>query len=92
MQKEEMKRRAKQVSSFIKKLIEEVRTVPLDMRKRRMKIKILNESGILEAATDFLEKELGTEVSVYNETDSNKYDPRDKAVYSKPYRPAIFIE
>jgi leucyl-tRNA synthetase len=92
MQKEEMKRRAKQVSSFTKKLIEEVRTVPLDMRKRRLKIKILNESDILKTATDFLEKELGAEVSIYNETDSYKYDPRDKAVYSKPYRPAIFIE
>tara|TARA_B100001971_G_C18226720_1_gene561000 strand:- start:650 stop:1999 length:1350 start_codon:yes stop_codon:yes gene_type:complete len=92
MQKKEIKKRAKEVSLFTKKLIEEVKTVPLEMRKRRLTTKILNELNILKTATDFLENEFGAEVSILSEDDPNKYDPRSRSGQSKPYRPAIFIE
>ncbi len=92
MENGELKSRAKEVSAFAKKLVEEVRTVPSDMREKRMKIGILGESGILEAAKGFLEKELGADVSIYNEDDSGRYDTKNRAGFSKPYRPAIYVE
>jgi leucyl-tRNA synthetase len=92
MENGELKSRAKEVSAFVKKLGEEVRTVPSDMRERRMKIGILGESGILEAAKGFLGKELGADVSIYGEDDSGRYDPKNRAGFSKPYRPAIYVE
>jgi|TARA_B100000959_G_scaffold263649_1_gene303249 leucyl-tRNA synthetase len=92
MKKKEIKERAKEVSLFTKKLIKEVRTVPIDMRRRRLKTKILNEFTILKTATDFLENEFEAKVSVFSEDDPDKYDPKARSSQSKPFRPAIFIE
>ncbi len=92
MEKAELKGRAKEVSAFAKKMVEEIRTVPSDMREKRLKIGVLEESSILTEAKDFLKKELGAEVSIYGEDASDRYDPNRRADLSKPYRPAIYVE
>lgn len=92
MENKELKSRANEVSLFTKKLIEEIRTVPANIFKKRMKIAILNEKDILINATKFLEKEMRADVFIFNEDDSNKVDPKGRAILSKPYRPAIFVE
>lgn len=92
MANKELKSRANEVSLFTKKLIEEVRTVPPDMNKKRMEIKILNELDVLINAKEFLKKELKSDVFIFDEDNSNKIDPKGRAILSKPYRPAIFVE
>jgi leucyl-tRNA synthetase len=32
------------------------------------------------------------EVRIFAEDDSDKYDPKQKSRFSRPYKPAIFIE
>jgi hypothetical protein len=92
MEKNELRSRAKEVSLFTKKIIEEIHTVPSDMRETRLKTAVLNELHILESASDFLKKELRADVFIYSEDNSDKYDPKNRATLSKPYRPAIFLE
>ncbi len=88
----ELKSRANEVSLFTKKLIEEIRAVPPDMFKKRMKIAVLNELDILINAKKFLENEIRSDVFIFSEDNSNKVDPKCRAFLSKPYRPAIFVE
>ncbi len=92
MKNEELKSRAKDVSTFVKKLFDEIRTVPSDMRERRLKVSELNELRILQEAKAFLEKELNAEVLIYKEDNAKRYDPKNRANLSKPYRPAIYLE
>lgn len=93
MEDEELKKHAKEVSSFAKKTVEDILTVPPEIRSRRLAIATaLGEQGLLEEAKDFFKRELGAEVSVYSEEDPNRYDPKERASLSKPYRPAIYVE
>ncbi|MFC1754803.1 leucine--tRNA ligase [Thermoproteota archaeon] len=92
MENKELKSRANEVSLFTKKLIEEVKTVPPDMYKKRMEIKILDELDVLINSKEFLKKELKADVFIFDEDNSNKIDPKGRAILSKPYRPAIFVE
>lgn len=90
--REGLRSRAKEVSGFVKKLVEELRTIPPDMRERRLKINLLGEFETLREAKGFFEKELGVEVSIYSEDDTHRYDPKGRAGLAKPYRPAIYVE
>jgi leucyl-tRNA synthetase len=92
MSDEELKKHAKEVSSFAKKMVEDVLTVPSEMRRRRLAIDTLSEQDLLEETKEFFKHEFGAEVSVYSEEDQNRYDPKGRAVLSKPYRPAIYVE
>ena len=47
---------------------------------------------VLINAKEFLKKELKSDVFIFDEDNSNKIDPKGRAILSKPYRPAIFVE
>ncbi|HID18235.1 TPA: hypothetical protein EYP27_01695, partial [Candidatus Bathyarchaeota archaeon] len=51
-----------------------------------------HEFKLLNEAKRFLSEVFKAEILVYNEEDSNIYDPKGRARLSKPGRPAIYVE
>ncbi len=88
----ELKEKAKKVANIVPKMAEEVMEMPEAEKKRQLSIGVLNENEILENAKAFLKEEFKAEIHVFTETDSERYDPKQRAKLAKPYRPAIFIE
>jgi leucyl-tRNA synthetase len=52
----------------------------------------LQENRILEEASGFFKRELGCEIRVWQEGDKKIDDPKGKAKFAEPYRPAILIQ
>jgi leucyl-tRNA synthetase len=88
----ELQKKAKDLAAFVGKNIAEINTIAEDHKKRKLEVGALDEKTIVKEAKAFLQKEFNAEVSVYNEEDPKKYDPRNRASQSKPYRPAIYME
>ncbi len=82
----------KDLPKFAGKIINQARTMPVDLRKRRTKIGKLDEQKLLINAREFLNQELKVNVDVHGEEDHELYDPKSKAKSAEPYRPGIFIE
>jgi hypothetical protein len=55
-------------------------------------IESLNETEVLENAKNFIAQRFNAQVIIYNEENCKRYDPKNKADMSMPYRPAIYIE
>ncbi|MFI5449710.1 MAG: leucine--tRNA ligase [Candidatus Bathyarchaeia archaeon] len=82
----------KDLPKFAGKIINQARTMPINLRKRRTKIGKLDEQKLLINAREFLSQELKVNVDVHGEEDHELYDPKSKAKSAEPYRPGIFIE
>jgi leucyl-tRNA synthetase len=87
-----LRRKAENVAKFAGQIIDELKRMPEETKQRLMLIGVMDEEETLDAARSFLEKEFGADVSVFDEEDSKRYDPKRRALLAKPYRPAIFIE
>jgi leucyl-tRNA synthetase len=92
MKDPDLKAKGGQVAKFVGQVIEEVNKMSDDRKKRLMQVKVFNETQALKEAETFLKEELKSEIFVYNEEDTERYDPKNKAQLTKPYRPAIYIE
>jgi len=89
---EEVKTRTKEVPSFARGVVEDVMRTPAETARRRLGLKLVNESKLLEDAASFFGAEFGCEVTVENESDPWIHDPENRAPRAKPYRPAIYVE
>src|SRR3990170_1972679 len=83
---------AKQVVAFVGQMVEEVNKMSDQRKNRQLKVGVINENEVLKEAEGFFKRELNAEVSIYNEEDLKRYDPKKRAQLAKPYRPAIYIE
>jgi leucyl-tRNA synthetase len=90
--KSELRAKAEKVSKFIGQVIDELNRMPEERKKRLLEIGSIDEAQALKEAKDFFEKEHSAKVSIYEEEDTDRYDPRLRAQLARPYRPAIFIE
>jgi FAD synthase len=88
----DLKENIKDVAKFASKIVEEISRVPEKRRENMLKIRAFNEKEVMEDARDFLQERFKAQIIVYNEEDKACYDPKQKAVMSMPYRPAIYIE
>jgi leucyl-tRNA synthetase len=88
----ELRKKAKDLATYVAKMIPELTVAAEDTKKRKIQAGLLDEKGVLEEAKAFLQKEFGAEVSIFVEDDPDRYDPKNRASLAKPYRPAIFIE
>ncbi|UCG45772.1 MAG: leucine--tRNA ligase, partial [Candidatus Bathyarchaeota archaeon] len=87
-----MKQMAKAAATFIRQTLEEIGQIPIDMRQRRLSAGMIDEAKAMNEARSFLERELGADVSAYREEELGYPDPKKRARFAKPYRPAIYIE
>jgi leucyl-tRNA synthetase len=83
---------AKDLPKFASKIVQQVKTMPSELRNRRLEMGEIDEKALLREARAFFSKELKTEVQVHSEEESSLYDPKGRAKIAEPYRPAIFVE
>ena len=78
---------------FVKKILNDILSEPVELRKGRMDIGQIDEKQIISSELSSLVKnDYDVELSVFSESDSEKYDPKNKAKAARPFKPAILIE
>jgi len=87
----ELKTVAGQVAKFARRIIEEINRMPEDMKQRQLQIGAFDEATVLRQAETFFGKEFNVKLHSYKENDPNIHNPKKKAGFAKPYRPAIYI-
>lgn len=88
MADENLKKRGKETSDFVKK-------IAVDLMRSNLKDKKaladLDEEALLKSAKDFIASETGMETEIYGADEENKFDPSNKARVAVPRRPAIYL-
>lgn len=77
---------------FVKKTVNDILSDPQDAREAKNKSGSIDEANVLGELGPLVRSEYGIGLEVFSETDSNKYDPKNKARTARPYKPAILIE
>jgi len=88
----EMRKLGKEAADYATKVVQQVRETPEGLRQSRLKAGRLSEKEILRQAREFLSKELKAEVDVWEAKEAGAYDPKGRARFAEPYRPAILVE
>jgi leucyl-tRNA synthetase len=92
MQEPDLRANAEKVAKFTGQIADEINRTSEETKQRRVQTGIVDESEALEEARSFFQKELNAEIHVFNEEDTKRHDPKQRAQLAKPYRPAIYIE
>jgi leucyl-tRNA synthetase len=87
-----LKERMKDVSKLAARLAKDLQATAPDMQEKRRRLGTFNEREALEDAIGFLSKEFKCTVTVHDETDEKKHDPKGRAQAAQPFRPAIYVE
>ncbi len=78
---------------FVKKTLNDILSEPAELRKGRMNVGQVDEREIISSELSSLVKsDYNVELDVFSESDSKKYDPKNKAKTARPFKPAILIE
>jgi len=80
----------KEIPSYAKDLAGEVMRASEDDR-RTMSAKV-DELAVLMGTAGFLASEFGCEVEAYSADNPARYDPKGKARFARPGRPAVYLE
>jgi leucyl-tRNA synthetase len=85
--------KAKTDPKLVQKMIEDILSAPLEARNRRLKLAEFDEVTAIQDAASLLSSEINkAQVVIYSEEDSAKYDPKSKARFARPFKPAVYIE
>jgi leucyl-tRNA synthetase len=87
--------KARNDPKLIRNMIDDILSDPIEARNRRLKLTVFDEIFPLNDAKKLLSIESGNsqaEIIVHSEDEIQKYDPREKSKYSRPFKPAIYIE
>ena len=76
---------------FLQEAVQEFRAMS-EEQLVELKAVELDEYGVLYEAAGFLGKQFGTQVNIFKADDPARYDPQNRALLSKPMRPAIYVE
>ena len=78
---------------FVKKTLNDILSDPVELRKGRIDIDKIDEKQIISSElTSLVKNDYDVELDVFSESDSSKYDPKNKAKTARPFKPAILIE
>jgi leucyl-tRNA synthetase len=84
---------AKTDPKLVQKMMEDILSAPLEARNRRLKLTEFDEVAAIQDATSLLSAEVNrAKVIIYSEEDPSKHDPKLKAKFARPYKPAIYME
>jgi leucyl-tRNA synthetase len=92
MKDDSLKGEGKRVASFAQETVNDLTRTSEETIKRRLATGPLQEFKTITDARVFLAKELKAEIEVYEEDSLTKIDPKDRARWAEPYRPAIYVE
>jgi leucyl-tRNA synthetase len=87
-----LKENMRAVASFVQKALKVLNKLPNERKTRLTKIEITNEREFIKGALDFLERRFKVKITVYDEKDKARYDPKQRAALAIPGHPAIYIE
>ena len=82
----------KHIPKFCQSLFKELSNMDSDSKSRILRMGKLNETQILKELQLFYKSQNNIQVDLYSEDDSEIYDPKNRSTYSRPMRPAIFLE
>jgi leucyl-tRNA synthetase len=88
----DLKPHMKDIARLVPRAMKALTKLPIERKANIINIKAVDEKEILNDAFDFLKERFNAEISVYNETDQGRYDPKHRAVMAMPYQPAIYVE
>ncbi len=91
----EHKNLVKRNTDFIKKINEDILSLSPAEQVRRVNIGLFDEYSALEDGTGLISSEFGIEencIKICYEDDPKIYDPKNKARFSRPFKPAIYLE
>lgn len=78
---------------FVKKTLNDILSESVELRKGRMNIGPIDEKQIISSElSSVVKNDYDVELSVFSESDPEKYDPKNKAKVARPFKPAILIE
>jgi leucyl-tRNA synthetase len=85
--------KAKSDPKLVQKMMEDILSSPVEARTRRSTLGEFHESDALRDAVSLLSAENNmAEILIYSEDDQNKYDPKQKSKFARPFKPAVYIE
>ncbi|MBI5860455.1 MAG: class I tRNA ligase family protein, partial [Nitrosarchaeum sp.] len=83
----------KKIPDFVQKTIKDILSEPTEIRRTKLESKNFDErSFLINELAEIGKKEFDVEIQVFSESDSDRYDPKDKARHARPFKPAILIE
>lgn len=78
---------------LVQKIMEDILSSPLEARSRRLVLSEFEEELALKDASSLLSSENnGAELVISSEEDPERYDPKQKSKFARPFKPAIYIE
>ena len=84
--------------NMVRKMVEDILSEPLEIRNRRLLIKVFDERSPIEDAASLIRLEIDTDtievqISVRSEDDwdVSNYDPKLRAKTARPFKPAIYL-
>ncbi len=78
---------------FVQKTIKDILSEPVEIRQSKLDVTNFDEEKLVsKELSGLVRNDFGVEVSVFSESDSNIYDPKQKARHARPFKPAILIE
>ncbi len=86
---------AKKDPSFVKKTVEDILSESVEARNNRLNLNSLDEISIIKDSEKLISNEIEFEnirINVYSEEEKDKFDPKSKSRFSRPYKPAIYLE
>jgi leucyl-tRNA synthetase len=86
---------AKKDPSFVKKIVEDILSESVESRINRLNLNSFDEISIIKDSQNLISKEIEVEnvqIVIYSEEEKEKFDPKSKSKFSRPYKPAIYLE
>ncbi len=82
----------KDAAALVPKLIKNLNKFSTERKANLRRIKQMEEKRIIAEALPFLRERFDAEITVCNEEDPGRYDPKKRAQLAIPAQPAIYIE
>ena len=82
----------KDIAPMVPRVIKALTKVSGERKANMAKIGLVDEKAILDGTTAFLKDRFNAEISVFGESDEERFDPKHRAAMAVPYQPAIYIE
>ncbi len=88
----ELKPHMKDIAGMVPRMMKALTKVSSERKINMSKIGTVDETAIVMGASEFLRDRFNAEVSVYNESDEKRFDPKGRSAMAMPYQPAIYVE
>ncbi|MGD1835878.1 MAG: leucine--tRNA ligase [Nitrososphaeraceae archaeon] len=85
---------ARKDPNLIKKIVDDILSDSSESQNNRLKINEFNEINIINYFTKFIlsETHSSAKLVIFSDNDLNKYDPKFRSKFSRPFKPAIYLE